>query len=334
MSLGFFSSKKKFEAEKNVQTLQIVSDSNIVNKYGIEKKLYYVNILFSLLIIIGTFLIGIILLPSEVVINLENYSASFEVVSAIIRRFKRNISFTLFTWLMPIIPATFLPLYATEFILSFSAVIFSIIGLISILFYEQYNSFVDLWSNTPEMGYMWYEMLTIYICTFLTRYDCFIYVFLGPGVCVCSGPSIGNKNSILYVLIAIVSVILVLPTVEIFITNDEFFLEGFNTKSVYGTFLSLSMILVWIKTYHLICRDVYQIFIKFNSLPYKIFGMIWGIMGTAFVLLWVSGAFALHLAISSALYLPKEKSFFDFHMIKNVRKNLFSLNTNVVSFSN
>ena len=323
MSLGFLSSKKKFSVEKSI-SIGIVPDSSAVNKYTLEKKLFYLNTLFSLVIIIGTFSLGILLLPAEVIINFKNSSASFKVLQAIIQRIKQNLSFTLITWLLPIIPATFLPLYATEFILSISAVIFSIIGILSILFHEQYNLFVGLWSDTPEMGYMWYEMLTIYICTFLTRYDCFIYVFLGPGVCVCSGPTIGNKNFLLYVTIAIVSVIFVLPTVEIFIINDEFFLEGFDTESVYGTFLTLSMILVWIKTYHLICRDIYQIFIKFNSLRYKFLGITYGIIGTAFVLLWVSGAFALHLAISSALSLPKEKSFFELHIIKNAMKRFYA----------
>ena len=124
-------------------------------------------------------------------------------------------------------------------------------------------------------------------------------------------------------MISLFSISLVLPTVAIFVNDDdEFFLLGYSTESIYGSFLSLTMILVWVKTYHLVCRDVYQIFVNYTSTYARVFAVTWALVGTGLVLLWVSSAFVLHLAVTYRFQLKKEKSFWDLKCVQKSKKRL------------
>ena len=341
MSLGFLSPPQKItlklekknkidntiqqQEQKKEQQQQEEESSgiSILPLKKCNKILFLFNSIFSFTTIILIFVFGLSYIPHENLVNFGNYGASVTVLNAMRNRFLHHTLVTVLGWLLPIIPGIFIPLYVTEVVLSVLSFTFGFIAIASLISLNERIYFVELLMNTPEIGYMWYEIITISISTFITQPNSFILIFLGPAMCVCNGPVIGKYQYSLYISIAILSIIFVLPTVAIFVDADnEFFLLGYSTPSIYGLFLSLSLILVWVKTYHLICRDVYQIFRKYNSKYIRIVGIIWVVLGTGLVLIWVSSAFVLHLAFSFYFKLTPEKSFYELRIIQEMKLKL------------
>jgi hypothetical protein len=120
----------------------------------------------------------------------------------------------------------------------------------------------------------------------------------------------------LFVLIAALSIGFVLPTAHIFINeNGEFFLSGYSTESIAGTTLSIGFILIWVRTYHLVCRDAYLTFKQSKNTRIRILAVGWAVVGTALVETWVSSAYALHFAYVSLLQLRLEDTFSKFVLV-------------------
>ena len=152
-------------------------------------------------------------------------------------------------------------------------------------------------------------------------------------VCVCNGPTILDvpfKFSAisLLVFVAIASIIIVLPTVAIFINEEnEFFLLGYTTPSIYGSLLSIGLIHVWVRCYHLVCRDCYQVFKNSCRIKSRVIGIVWVLVGTALVEIWVSSAWALHLAFTAYMDLKEEKKIL-WNMIEKVWKFVIKIKKN------
>mgnify|MGYP001308620821 CR=1 FL=1 len=270
--------------------------------------------LLSLCAIVGT---GITFLPSEYIFVFDNYQGrTINVLNAMKLRFQNEILITLVAWLLPIPLAIFIPLWVLEFMLSVSAAVLGVLGISSFFIYEERLNFINMLETVPELGYMWYETVVISLSTFIMFPTKFWLLLGGPMVCVCVGPNyIKEKNfrfSYIFVFISLLSIIFVLPTADRFINeNGEFFLIGYSTNSLYGNVLGVGMIHVWVKSYHLVCRDCYQTFVKYSSKYYRILAILWVIIGTALVELWVSSAYALHFAYIILLDLQEENSFWN-----------------------
>lgn len=332
MSLGFIS--QNGPSQKNLKTTQTnssfggneqvkIKQIHVLNKTRLVNIYYYINTLLTVVLIVGILTVGLYFIPNEYIVNFDNYGQSFTVLDAMHKRFVDNTFVTIAGWIFPIVPAIFIPLYATE-ILSLLSITLGCISLGSLLSFSEREHFIDLLENTPEMGYMWHEMINISLCTFLNKPNSFFTILLGPAACITTQTfdSHGKYRYkyILFIIIAISSIVLVLPTVSVFIDDEgEFFLLGYSTKSIYGTLLSYSMIIVWVRTYHLICRDVYQLFKTYSSKCVRIIAVIWSLLGTGLVLLWVSSAFALHIAIVYYFKLKSEKSLLDFEFSKKIK---------------
>jgi hypothetical protein len=90
--------------------------------------------------------------------------------------------------------------------------------------------------------------------------------------------------------------------------------------------LQTGMYVVWIRCYHLICRDCYNTFKSYKSNYYRFFGIVWAAAGTLLVEVWVSSAWTMHLTYASFMKLEKEK-LFNNHDGNNVETKISSINT-------
>ena len=88
---------------------------------------------------------------------------------------------------------------------------------------------------------------------------------------------------------------IILPTMHTFINSrGGLFLEGYETESIVGQIYQKSFILCWIRGYHLVCRDCYHTFRR-----NKLIAVLWLLTGSACVLIYVSSAYAFHMAFVS-----------------------------------
>lgn len=217
---------------------------------------------------------------------------------------------TLAAWLLPIVPAALVPLWATRLPLAVLAVAIALVGVGSLLGGTERREFATFLSQSPEAGYMWHEVLLVTLCAFLVAPTHFFRLFGTPGTCVCVGPVRTTRlPPALFVALACASAATVLPTVAPLVDAEtgEFFLLGYSTQSVYASALSVAMILVWVRTYHLVVHDALQVVAgRGRSRCARAAAILYGLLTTALVEVWVCAAFALHLAASSAFALEDE----------------------------
>ena len=86
--------------------------------------------------------------------------------------------------------------------------------------------------------------------------------------------------------------------------------------------------------FHIILREIKVNFAAFvisftataaalaDNVGARIFAVIWALFGTGLVLLWVSSAFVLHLAVSYHFRLEKEQSALDLKCVKQTKEIL------------
>jgi len=320
MSLGFISTiNTPSKIPRNNAILNLENLSNMHSEKSPKIGWSYLKVGFSFGCLIGIFLVGVIYIPRNVLVNFEDYNDSIDVLKAMGLRLTNNIVFTMLVWLLPIVFAIFIPLWILELPLFISSILLGSVSLLSLLSHNERINFINMLENVSEIGYMWYEVLLISICAFIVSPSSFLFVIGGPAVSVCCGPTTTNKPFFIFILLALLSIIFVLPTTAEFINDDgEFYLLGYTTDSIFGTLLSISLILIWVKSYHLVCRDCYQTFKQSEKIYEKIFSIFWVLLGTALVEIWVSSAFALHLAYTSKLKLNREKSIFEFKFWKKM----------------
>ena len=272
------------------------------------------TILFSFLSLCAVatqFAVGITLIPSSVLINFVNYGRdSLTLLQAMWKYISSNTALTFVAWLMPILPASYLPLKFTSIPLGISTIVVMVILLGSFLSPTESVRFVEMIKTVPEIGYMWYETISISLVTMIISPTYSLLLWAGPAACACLGEIETKRSSIPFILIAVAGIILVLPTVHIFINaNGEFFLLGYKTDSLAGKLLSTSFIFIWIRTYHLVCRDGYLTFQQFTTTWKRVLAVLWVLVGTALVEVWVSSAFTLHFAYVSVVGVKLEGSF-------------------------
>jgi hypothetical protein len=237
-------------------------------------------------------------------------------------RIRNHTLFTLSTWLLPIIPSIFIPLYVTDALLYFGTIGIGVVSIASLFHPSQFQYTIEMFKFEPAMGYMWYETIVIFLGTFYTQPSSFWILLLGPGACACHTYKFAQKYIFPYIFIAFVSLALVLPTVASFVNEDnEFFLIGYSTQSIYGTLLSVSFICIWVKVYHLVCRDSYFLIKHLNM---KVLGTLWALFGTALVLTWVSSAWVLHLSVVLYFQIPKEKTLCQLKCFKRWKQHFSS----------
>lgn len=311
---------------KNSETVE--QDEKVTKRLH-TRTLTVVSVFLSLTALIAIFYLGIVFIPKKHLMDFENYGQSIDVLKAMGLHMKNNIGFIILAWIVPILPAVFLPLWVTELPLSIAAIVCGIIMFTSFLSPREREKFVRMLETQPELGYMWHECIVIALSTFIVHPTSFLLLYGGPMVCVCNGPTTTTRPFFIFFMIAIVSIIFILPTVYQFIENDQFYLTGYSTDSLGGNALSIGLILIWIKCYHLVCRDTFQIFKKYKTRKHRVLAVFWALLGTALVEVWVSSAWVLHLGVSSAMKLQTETSIFALVKKKMILRKLGSLFTGV-----
>ena len=276
-----------------------------------EKEVMSLKIFGSSFTIFAVLLLGIYVIPQDFVYE-ENFKLAGDVLHAIGNQLVSHPLFTLSVWLLPIFPSLFLPLYVTKLPLSILSVIFGIICLSSLLFDDERRRLVHMLKAVPESGYMWHETLFILVVSFIVEPFSFYNILLGPVVCVTLGRLATSVKWYIFFILSLISMILILPVSHQFIQNDKFYLSGYTSDSIYGTILSIAFIGIWIRTYHIVCRDCYQTFVQSKQYTvtkmyvFRGFAIIWLLIGSALVEIWVSSAYILHFAYVSYLNIAIE----------------------------
>lgn len=333
MSLGFISLKSTkslhsfntVTRETSLKGLSVLKDASIEEQTeGQSQKIlgkkgwYAIQVLLSIAAVVTTFAIGLLYIPSDVLFVFDGYfETSVNVLQSMKLRLEQNIAITLFAWLAPIIPSLFIPLWFTGLPLSVISIALGIIMTPSLLSPEERGRFTSMLETEPHLGYMWYETVLILSCAILLQPSKFWLFWLGPLVSICNGMTTSQLNPFIFIFLAFLSIFLVLPTADRFINDDgEFFLLGYSTNSIYGTLLSIGFVCIWVKTYHLVCRGCLQSWKASSSVMNRIITIIWLLVGTALVELWVSSAFALHLAFTSYMRLTEEVTFWELKVVQ------------------
>lgn len=299
-----FAFKPDTEPSNRLQTL---IKMHRTNKNAIQR---IVSVSLSVCVLFIILYTGMEYIPNNVLVNFDHFEESYDVLYAMYLRFRNNIWVTLAAWLLPIVPALFIPLWVTELPLTFSSTVIGIICVASFISFHERSKFINMLITVPESGYMWYEVVVISFCSFFANPSHFWLLLGGPMVVVCAGPMTTTVSSVVFVVLAVLSIVFVLPTCARFVDEEgEFFLTGYSTDSLYGNALSIGLVHVWVRTYHIVCRDCYQTFVQKKS--YRVLAVIWVLLGTALVELWVSSAWALHLAYSAVTRLKAEKRALD-----------------------
>lgn len=264
--------------------------------------------------LVGAWAASAVLLPTDVLHGFATYADdSSKVLHAMWSRLSNHPAVTLALWLAPIPIAAFLPLWLTEIPLAFLAPPLVAVQVLSLVSPEERARASDMVQHTPELGYMWHETVLIMSSTLLVR-PLDVWLYVSPMVCVCNGPVVTRTPWILFVVLALVSMLTVLPTVAPLINeNGEFFLSGYSTRSIFGSLLSMGFVLIWVRCYHIVARGAVQLYRR-GTVFHRIASVSWILVGTALVELWVSSAWALHFAFASAFALEREEwptCFFD-----------------------
>ena len=257
--------------------------------------------------IIAAWTSSVVLIPATALHGFATYADdASNVLHAMWSRLVNHPTLTLALWLAPIPVAALLPLWVTEIPLAFVAPPLVTVQIFSLLSPVERARASDLLRHAPDMGYMWHETVLIFASTFLVRpFD--FWLFVSPIVTVCNGPFEARRPWIWFVGLALASISTILPAVAPLINEDgEFFLHGYSTPSIFGSLLSTGFVLVWVRCYHLVSRGAVQLYRR-GLVFYRVAGVAWALVGTAFVELWVSGAWALHFAIASAFLLEREE---------------------------
>lgn len=306
-SLGVLSEqyRRKIHVVEKNNVVELVKDkSNYLNKV---KKIS--SIILSLIIISFVLFLGLYFIPLDLLYKFDNYEGTMSLFRAISKWIYNNVLFILLTWLLPIPFGVFIPLRYTEILLKLASVVFTSIMYVSFLIPAQGEKFLNFLKNTPEASYMWYDYLTIILGTFIAQPSSFILILFGPIVCVTFGEYAPRSNWVFYVLLSFVSIFFIIQISNVFINDKgEFFLLGYSTDSIYAMTLQSGMIVVWIRCFHLVCRDCYNTFSKYQRLDYRTISLVWLLVGTILVEIWVSTAWTLHLAYSAFFKLEKENT--------------------------
>ncbi len=279
------------------------------------KNVKWMLLLISSVLSVGAFAIqvalGLAFIPTNVLFNFEHYGRdTLVLLSAMGKYIRSNVAFALLAWLLPILPAAFLPLKFTAVPLGTAAIVVSIIIVGSFLSPIECIRFVEMLRAVPELGYMWYETITIGLAMLIVDPAAFPIIWGGPVASVCVGKIETRRPWPIFVVISVLSIVFVLPTAHVFINEDgEFFLLGYSTNSLAGTTLSFGFVLIWVRTYHLVCRDVYLTFKHSKRACDRVLAVCWALLGTALVETWVSSAFSLHFAYVSYMNLELESTF-------------------------
>ena len=315
------------------QILYITNTKNIENMKNMKNKIKIVKltsfVLLSLFAIFGIVFIGLTFIPRDTLFAFDDFERdSGKVLSAMGKHIVSRPLFTFSVWLLPIPFATFIPLWATEGLSDLVAIVLSLLAWTALLSSIERQRFTPMLMTIPESGYMWYETVVISLTVFAIRPFSFWLQLAGPTVSVCSGPKVLNLSesfimsklyAVFFVTLAVTSIIFVLPTVAVFIGEDEtFYLLGYTTESIIGNVWSIGFILIWIRTYHIVCRDAYTTFHKYESLSSRICAILWIILGTALVEIWVSSAWTLHFAYTLLFDLEAETSFWKLERVQKL----------------
>ena len=240
--------------------------------------------------------LGIGFVPTHVIWIIDNYTTfSKAVVTSMMTRVKNEPTFTFLTWLLPLIPATFIPFHIVNRIMKLLSFLASFSIIIAFLIPGEIASFNKMLRTNDAMGYMWHDTFLILIVWFAANVNKFPVLLGGPWVCVSFGCQTTSVTPLVLIIVALIGIVVILPTMHIFVNqNHELFLEGYTTDSYVGIVWQQAFKICWVQVYHLVCRDCYLTFKQ-----YPITATFWILFGSAFVLIYVSAAYAFHLAYTS-----------------------------------
>ena len=182
------------------------------------------------------------------------------------------------------------------------ALIYSAYYVIPFILYKNRDDFYTTLQDKPHVGFMWHEMVLIYLSAFISN-EINTFKYISPILTVCFTDFYKRKphiSSLLCIPLAILNAIVLFPLASHFITKNgnDLFIVGFTSDSTSMIALSSGYILCWIKTYHIICQQSIQLI----RLKRPLTGILWGLLGTALVLLLFSVAWSLSIPMAYYIY--------------------------------
>ena len=263
----------------------------------------------SVLVLFVVAAVAIWYVPSDLTFAYERYQDAGITLTGMGTRFQRQPLLTIVLWLVPAIATWFVPLWTTRLPLGAASLAVGVSSVVCLVSSEERRRLAAFWRTAPEAGYMWQEVALLSSCAFLVDPTSFLVLMGGPSSCVCLGRTTTTRPAWLFLILAVASIVTVLPSVSHLVDDStgEFFLNGYTSESVFATLLAVSMMLVWVRTYHLVVRGARVWFLaslRWNSAARAIgasSSILYLLVGTALVQIWVCSAFALHLAVTSSV---------------------------------
>lgn len=253
-------------------------------------KVISINVIFLMLII------GIGFVRSDVLLMTDDYGKYFQIVlNSIIVNAGNQPWFTFGTWLAPLLIGPFVPLRVLDLLLKFSSICASVTVFAFLFVPGELENMMFMIRHEAGMGYMWHDTFLIMLVTFINSPDDWASIMSGPWSCVTISSPVSRRHPLWFVLPGLCSLFIIAPTMHVFINPEGgLFLGLFETESFIGDFYQKAFFICWIRCYHLICRDCYHTWNKS-----KFISIFWLLFGSACVLIYVSSAFAFHLAYTS-----------------------------------
>ena len=265
----------------------------------------------SIVIVVGVLVLGATLAPSDRIFSDSYASDASHVLHAAGTRTVDKPLTTLLPWLLPIPVAAAVPLSWTLWPTRVLAILTTGFMLLPLLLPTEASRIWDFVRREPAFGYLWHEAVLFLTATAVTFPHTW-QLLASPMVAVTFAsrdPTVRRPIALAVVLLclAVASFAVVLPTVAPFVSDDgdDFFLTGVSTQSIAFTALTIGYVICWVRVYHLVCHDARDMRASGGGI---VLSALWAMVGTALVLVWVSAAWACHLAVRVLLVRRRSKN--------------------------
>lgn len=253
---------------------------------------------------------GVALIPSKYIFYVSHYwDDSRTVLASIGNRLSTAPLFTLAAWLGPLLVAPFIPLAILGPLLAILSYVVGIIMWASLMWASERARLLRDLENVPDLGYMWHDTILIALCFVFVQTDLPYLMLLGPGAMVCGSRTVTCTRPWIFLVLALVSIVIVLPSAIRFVDDDgSMFIAGYASESLFAQMISYSMIFAFVKAYHLVSRGAYQVYFREGDgvVMRRAIVLVWVLMGTALVELWGSAGWAFYLAFASSWKICEE----------------------------
>lgn len=254
------------------------------------------NTAFILTLIVAS----VVVIPTEHLLSpIGNYSSDFTVVAgAMGERIYRQFALVMVIWIGPAFLAFTVPKRWTRPLFHIVALTYCVIlWTVVLLVWNEWPRLGTFLRNDPAAGYMCHDVILLLLIASIAN----VHKPLAPGgplfaVTFFDEESVSRVPAVVYVALAIASILMVLPTQHRYIDDDgQLFLVGYSTDSIVATVVSTSMIATWVVVFHLVGTLARQ---TYNRMPLRSLAFL--LTGTALVELYVGAAFAACAAYAKA----------------------------------